>query len=171
MPKFIVHGGAALSGPVRGRPHPLEVRQGPGGLRLLQVQARVLGGGGTRGAQLGHGLERLAALTRADLGVSPDLVSRLSELAIEDPTPVQAAAIPPLRVLLTDDNAFNQKVGTLKLEKYGHTVVVAGSGREAPPLSRRSDPDVLRHLFDERHGPPPIPPAGCERPQRDRPLP
>lgn len=45
-----------------------------------------------------------------------------------------AAAIPPLRVLLTDDNAFNQKVGTLKLEKYGHTVVVAGSGREA--LSR-----------------------------------
>src|SRR5262249_45576700 len=42
-----------------------------------------------------------------------------------------AAAIPPLRVLLCDDNAFNQKVGTIKLEKRGHTVVVAGSGREA----------------------------------------
>jgi PAS domain S-box-containing protein len=42
-----------------------------------------------------------------------------------------ALSIPPLRVLLTDDNAFNQKVGTLKLQKYGHTVVVAGSGREA----------------------------------------
>jgi HPt (histidine-containing phosphotransfer) domain-containing protein/CheY-like chemotaxis protein len=42
-----------------------------------------------------------------------------------------AAAIPPLHVLLTDDNAFNQKVGVLKLQKYGHTVVVAGSGREA----------------------------------------
>ncbi|HEX6487750.1 MAG TPA: DEAD/DEAH box helicase [Candidatus Dormibacteraeota bacterium] len=35
--------------------------------------------------------------TFADLGVSPDLVGRLSELAIEQPTPVQAAAIPPLQ--------------------------------------------------------------------------
>jgi len=35
--------------------------------------------------------------TFADLGVRPDLVDRLRELAIEDPTPVQAEAIPPLR--------------------------------------------------------------------------
>jgi superfamily II DNA/RNA helicase len=34
--------------------------------------------------------------TFADLGVRPDLVGRLRELAIEDPTPVQAQAIPPL---------------------------------------------------------------------------
>jgi CheY-like chemotaxis protein len=36
-----------------------------------------------------------------------------------------------LRILLVDDNVFNQKVGVLKLEKDGHTVQVAGSGREA----------------------------------------
>jgi CheY-like chemotaxis protein len=37
----------------------------------------------------------------------------------------------PLRVLLVDDNLFNQKVGVAKLEGKGHTVCVAGSGGEA----------------------------------------
>jgi PAS domain S-box-containing protein len=36
-----------------------------------------------------------------------------------------------LRVLLVDDNTFNQKVGVQKLEKLGHTVQVAGGGLEA----------------------------------------
>jgi len=36
-----------------------------------------------------------------------------------------------LRILLVDDNTFNQKVGTVKLEKKGHVVHLAGSGHEA----------------------------------------
>jgi signal transduction histidine kinase/CheY-like chemotaxis protein len=36
-----------------------------------------------------------------------------------------------LRILLVDDNTFNQKVGTVKLEKKGHIVQTAGSGQEA----------------------------------------
>ncbi len=36
-----------------------------------------------------------------------------------------------LLILLVDDNTFNQKVGTVKLEKKGHAVEVAGSGQEA----------------------------------------
>jgi signal transduction histidine kinase/CheY-like chemotaxis protein len=42
------------------------------------------------------------------------------------------------RILLVDDNPFNQKVGKLKLEKGGHHVEVAGSGPEALAALERS---------------------------------
>ncbi len=50
-----------------------------------------------------------------------------------DPAQQKAAVTPQrkLRLLLVDDNTFNQKVGIVKLEKMGHSVQVASSGREA----------------------------------------
>jgi signal transduction histidine kinase len=61
------------------------------------------------------------------------------------PQPERAAAPPArrLRVLLVDDNAFNQKVGTVKLEKEGHRVRVAGSGHEALALLERQRFDLV----------------------------
>jgi CheY-like chemotaxis protein len=49
--------------------------------------------------------------------------------------------IPPLLILLVEDNPINQKVGQRLLEKAGHTVVLAANGREA--LDR-----VFAHAFD-----------------------
>jgi CheY-like chemotaxis protein len=39
--------------------------------------------------------------------------------------------LPPLDILLVEDNPINQKVAARLLEKAGHSVTVAGNGREA----------------------------------------
>jgi len=39
--------------------------------------------------------------------------------------------LPPLQILLVEDNPINQKVATRLLEKAGHSVTLAVNGREA----------------------------------------
>jgi signal transduction histidine kinase/CheY-like chemotaxis protein len=51
----------------------------------------------------------------------------------------------PLRILLAEDNVVNQKLVVRLLEKEGHTVVVAGNGREA---LRNLTPDFDLVLMD-----------------------
>jgi signal transduction histidine kinase/CheY-like chemotaxis protein len=59
------------------------------------------------------------------------------------PAEADAPARRRLRILLVDDNAFNQKVGLVKLGKEGHQVVVAGSGREALAALDRQPFDLV----------------------------
>jgi len=55
-----------------------------------------------------------------------------AEAGVRAPQPEpDALPLPPLRILLADDNTFNQRVGVMKLEKKGHRVQVVGSGRDA----------------------------------------
>ncbi len=45
--------------------------------------------------------------------------------------PVVTESDTPLRILLAEDNLVNQKVASRMLQKHGHTVTVAGNGRDA----------------------------------------
>ena len=47
----------------------------------------------------------------------------------------------PLRLLLAEDNAVNQRLAVRVLEKQGHTVTVAGNGRQALAAWERAEAD------------------------------
>jgi PAS domain S-box-containing protein len=49
----------------------------------------------------------------------------------------------PIKVLLAEDNAVNQKLASAMLQKWGHKVVVAGNGREAVDLSAGESFDLI----------------------------
>ena len=53
----------------------------------------------------------------------------------------------PLRILLAEDNSVNQRLAVRLLEKQGHTVVIANTGREAlAELEKQSFDAVLMDL-------------------------
>jgi CheY-like chemotaxis protein/HPt (histidine-containing phosphotransfer) domain-containing protein len=54
----------------------------------------------------------------------------------------------PLRILVAEDNAVNQRLTARLLEKRGHEVVLAGSGQEALAALEREPVDVI--LMDVR---------------------
>lgn len=49
----------------------------------------------------------------------------------------------PLRILLVEDSLVNQKLATRILEKQGHAVVVAGTGREGLEILKREPFDLV----------------------------
>ena len=51
--------------------------------------------------------------------------------------------IPPLRILLAEDNPVNQKVAARTLEKQGHYVVVVGDGEKALAMLARQPFDLV----------------------------
>jgi signal transduction histidine kinase/DNA-binding response OmpR family regulator/integral membrane sensor domain MASE1 len=55
----------------------------------------------------------------------------------------QVEKLPPLDILLVEDNVFNQRVATTLLEKNGHKVRVAENGREAINILDRESYDVV----------------------------
>jgi two-component system, sensor histidine kinase and response regulator len=78
---------------------------------------------------------------------SADLARALSENPPRSTTPVPQA-VQPLRILVCEDNAVNQKLARCVLEKRGHAVEVAGDGRRALEILSRKLRDFDVVLMD-----------------------
>ena len=83
---------------------------------------------------------------RSDLRLALDRLLNDSEVSGTRSEPFERPGVDGptgLRVLLVDDNPFNQKVATMKLERWGHTVCVTSNGREALAALDSGTFDVL----------------------------
>jgi signal transduction histidine kinase/ActR/RegA family two-component response regulator len=72
------------------------------------------------------------------LGVSPASASRV-EATTADP----GLALPPLHVLIAEDNPVNEHLARRMLEKWGHRVEVARNGAEAVEATTRTSFDLV----------------------------
>jgi len=108
------------------------------GLHISHTLAQLMGGDLTVRSEEGVGTTFVVRLP-LDLPdpalVPPALPQPVQPVAEPTPTPAPAptpaAGRPALHVLVADDNAVNQKLAVLLLEKMGHRVVVAHNGQEA----------------------------------------
>jgi signal transduction histidine kinase/DNA-binding response OmpR family regulator len=125
----------------------LACREGPPAVVLLLSSADRQGDAARcRAGGIPHYLSK--PLKKADL---LRVVRQALGLAADDTAAAPAPARPDgaakaarrFHVLLVDDNAFNRKVGTVKLEKAGYRVTVTGGGREALALTGRQAFDVV----------------------------
>jgi PAS domain S-box-containing protein len=94
-----------------------------------------------KAADLARALSEPSAFLDGEIGVTSE------DNTLRKPTVVPAHS---LSLLLVDDNPFNQKVGRLKLERLGHQVTVAGSGKEALSFLENGSFDII---FMDMHMP------------------
>ena len=85
----------------------------------------------------------LKAALLAALGGPAGEATPAEEAAANPTQPSSAPPSQPLRILLAEDNLVNQRVARVLLEKRGHTVAVAGNGREAVRLAAEQAFDLV----------------------------
>ena len=83
-------------------------------------------------------------VTRANLlAAILKVVGERPQLPPRADAPPLSAGIRPIRILLAEDNAVNQKVVVRLLERQGHSVVLAQNGAEALEASARRQFDLI----------------------------
>ncbi len=117
------------------------IRQRYGRVTIMMLTSVDQGGNVARCRSLNITAHLVKPVSPSDLLESIARALRLSPAA---PVPAEAVEQAPapapsgLRVLLAEDNAINQAVAVAMLQREGHTVVVAGDGRQAlEELARR----------------------------------
>jgi CheY-like chemotaxis protein len=63
--------------------------------------------------------------------------------AFQPPEPAAAPCGPPLRILLAEDNAVNQKLAQRAIEKMGHSILVASDGLRAVEAAAAQSFDLI----------------------------
>ncbi len=80
-------------------------------------------------------IRTLRSITDGELPVAAD--------ALESKSSPSAQPGSPLRILVVDDNPFNQKVAVMKLQRLGHSVKIAACGNDALQALASATFDVL----------------------------
>ena len=114
-------------------------------LPLVLVTSRGRRAVGPRGAFAAVAARpvRPRALASVLAGLRDDSVSRRRRRGGAPGLPRDLGASHPLRILLAEDNAVNQKVALSYLARMGYRADVAASGREALEAARREAYDVV----------------------------
>jgi CheY-like chemotaxis protein len=124
-----------------------QIKQSPALNSAILVMLTSAGRSGdvTRCEQLGINAYLMKPIKQSDLlGTLLDAFDKVRLYARSTPSVAPTPATPRrLRVLLVEDNVINQKLGLRLLEKHGHSVQVAGNGRECLQVLEREDFDLI----------------------------
>ena len=125
-----------------------EIKEDPmlGSTIIMMLTSGDRHGDVTRCEGLGLAAYLLKPVKQSELFDAVVLALGITE--VEDDSSSKAAAeeisqLDPLRILLAEDSLVNQRLAVGLLEKHGHTVVVAGHGREAVATLQSQSFDVV----------------------------
>ncbi|HJY82170.1 MAG TPA: response regulator [Candidatus Binatia bacterium] len=117
------------------------------GATIMMLSSAGQRGDAARCRALGIAAYLTKPIKQSDLLDTILTVLHASSVETREPSPRPQPSLPEsqrrLHILLAEDNAINQRVAVGMLEKRGHTVVVAGNGKEALAAAERESFDLI----------------------------